>query len=187
MFQGAAEAIEDAAVLGVVLSRLPNTQPSSINKAPGVYETIRKGRAETLVKLTAIAGHSMYLGEGAEEKARDRQFEALGKAGDDPVPDRWADAEIQRMVYGTHCAHIAREKFDARFGQRYVGRFLCVGYIHWLINPIESLSTSTLSLSRPLLSSLEATFLAEKKHGIESTKTFCLSITISQCFFCNMP
>lgn len=116
MAQGAAQAIEDAAVIGVVLSRLPDTRPGSINKALGVYETIRKGRAETLVELAAIAGRSMHLGEGKEKEERDRQFEALRKNGSGPVPDRWADADIQRMVYGTDCAQIAHETFDAHFG-----------------------------------------------------------------------
>lgn len=162
MAQGAAQAIEDAAVLGVVLSRLPDTRPASINKALRVYETIRKGRAETLVELAAIAGRSMHLGEGAEKEARDRQFEALRKTGNGPVPDRWADAEIQRMVYGTDCAQIARETFDAHFGQRYVESLLCIGCLPWLTNPIESLSTSTSSMSRFLLSSLEATLLTGK-------------------------
>lgn len=118
MAQGAAQAIEDAAVVAVVLSRLPDTRPESINKAFRVYETIRKTRAETLVELAAIAGRSMHLGEGAEKEARDRQFEALRKTGKGPVPDRWADAEIQSMVYGTDCAQIARDTFDAHFYQR---------------------------------------------------------------------
>lgn len=117
MAQGAAQAIEDAAVVAVALSRLPDTRPGSINKALRVYETIRKTRAETLVELAALAGRSMHLGEGAEKEARDRQFEALRRTGKGPVPDRWADAEIQSMVYGTDCAQIARDTFDAHFRQ----------------------------------------------------------------------
>lgn len=185
MAQGAAQAIEDAAVLGVVLSCLPDTRPASINKALRIYETIRKGRAETLVELAAIAGRSMHLGEGAEKEARDRQFEALRNTGNGPVPDRWADAEIQRMVYGTDCAQIARETFDAHFGKRYVESLLCIGCLPWLINPIESLSTSTSSMSRFLLSSLEATLLTGKNE-IEFTESYCLLIIISESLFCNM-
>lgn len=117
MAQGAAQAIEDASVVGVVLSRLPDTSPDSINKALRVYEKIRKGRAETLVELAAIAGRSMHLGEGKEKEERDRQFAALRETGTGHVPDRWADAEIQRMVYGTDCAQIAQEAFDYHFAQ----------------------------------------------------------------------
>ncbi|KAF2106953.1 hypothetical protein BDV96DRAFT_617133 [Lophiotrema nucula] len=99
--QGAAQAIEDAAVLGVTLApeRIADRSPSTINKALLIYEKVRKQRAEALVELAAENGRSMHLGEGKAKEERDKIFAAL-KTGKGPVPDKWADADVQRMIYG---------------------------------------------------------------------------------------
>ncbi|KAJ5162130.1 Monooxygenase FAD-binding [Penicillium capsulatum] len=114
--QGAAQAIEDGAVLGVVLSRLPDITPESINKALRVYEKVRKGRAEALVDMAAASGRALHLGDGAAKEERDRQFAAL-RQGKGPVPDKWADADVQREIYGFDCTKIAEESFDEYFSQ----------------------------------------------------------------------
>jgi salicylate hydroxylase len=112
--QGAAQAIEDGAVIAVVLSRLPDTSPESINKALRVYEKVRKERAETLVEMAAASGRTLHLGDGAAKEQRDKQFAAL-KAGKGPVPDKWADADVQRMIYGHDCTKVAQDSFDELF------------------------------------------------------------------------
>lgn len=109
--QGAAQAIEDAAVLAVVLSRSPGQDPDSINKSLRVYEEIRKDRAYTLVDLAAVSSKTLHLGEGAAKKERDKQFAAL-KQKNGSVPDKWADAEVQTMIYGHDCRQIAQDSFD---------------------------------------------------------------------------
>jgi salicylate hydroxylase len=116
--QGAAQAIEDAAVLGVVLARLPDTSPENINKALRVYETVRKDRAETLVELAAASARGLHLGDDNEEakKKRDAEFAAL-KSGKGPVPDKWADAEVQKMVYSFDCDKEAIAAFEKAFGE----------------------------------------------------------------------
>ena len=112
--QGAAQAIEDAAVLGVVLSRIPDTSPESINKALRVYESVRKERAETLVELAAASGRDLHLGEGAAKEERDKMF-AASKKGGGPVPDKWADADVQKKIYGHDCMRVAEDTFDESF------------------------------------------------------------------------
>lgn len=99
--QGAAQAIEDGAVLGVVLNpkRIADCQSSTINKALKIYEKVRKERADALVELAAENGRSMHLGAGKAKEERDKIFAAL-KTGKGPVPDKWADADVQRMIYG---------------------------------------------------------------------------------------
>lgn len=114
--QGAAQAIEDGAVIAVVLSRLPDTTPESINKALRVYEKVRKGRAEALVEMAAASGRALHLGDGAAKEERDRQFAAL-RAGKGPVPDKWADADVQREIYGFDCTQVAEENFEEYFKQ----------------------------------------------------------------------
>lgn len=114
--QGAAQAIEDAAVLGEVLKLVPDGSAKSINKALEVYESVRKQRAETLVGLAAASGKAMHLDEGEAQKERDRQFAAL-KNGTGPVPDKWADADVQKIVYGFDCVKVAAESFPDRFAK----------------------------------------------------------------------
>jgi salicylate hydroxylase len=114
--QGAAQAIEDAAVLGVVLSRCPDSSPESINKSLRVYQELRKGRAETLVELAAASGRALHLGEGAAKAERDEQFAAL-KEKKGAVPDKWADADVQKQIYGHDCMKIAEESFDELFAK----------------------------------------------------------------------
>ncbi|KAF5315252.1 hypothetical protein D9619_007443 [Psilocybe cf. subviscida] len=103
MAQGAAQAIEDGCAVAIVLSRLPDTSPENINKALKIYETVRKSRADTLVELAAANGRLMHLGEGKAKEERDAMF-AKSKEGKAPLPDRWADKDVQRNTYGFDCA-----------------------------------------------------------------------------------
>jgi salicylate hydroxylase len=113
--QGAAQAIEDAAVIGVVLSNLPDTAPETINKALQAYEDVRKVRAETLVDLAAASGRALHLGEGAAKEERDRAFAAVREKGG-TVPDKWADADVQKMIYGFDCMEAAQDRVAKLFG-----------------------------------------------------------------------
>lgn len=118
--QGAAQAIEDAAVLAVVLARLPDPSLDSCHRALKVYEQCRKERAETLVAMAAASGRTLHLGEGAAKEERDRKFQESksdGKAasGGASVPDKWADADVQKMIYGFDVAKYAEESFDEMF------------------------------------------------------------------------
>ncbi|RMZ84258.1 hypothetical protein DV738_g804, partial [Chaetothyriales sp. CBS 135597] len=112
--QGAAQAIEDAAVLSVVLARLRDSSAYSINKALRVYERVRKERAELLVELAAASGRALHLGEGEAKKLRDAQFKAAqkGRAG---APDKWVDSEVQKMIYATDVMQVAEEQFAKLF------------------------------------------------------------------------
>jgi len=112
---GAAQAIEDAAVLGVVLAKIPDGSPSSIKKAFKIYEMVRKDRAETLVALAAASGKSLHLGSSEAKEERDKAFAALKAGGKGPVPDKWADADVQKMHYGFDCVKAAGEVFDKEF------------------------------------------------------------------------
>ena len=109
--QGAAQAIEDAAVLGVVLSRLPDSSPRAIEKAFKVYEKVRKNRAEILVNLAAITGVQLRLGEGAAKEERDKMLASLkDKKGESP--DKWADQNTQKMTYGHDCMQVTNEELN---------------------------------------------------------------------------
>jgi salicylate hydroxylase len=117
MAQGAAQAIEDGAVLGVVLSKLPDTSPESVRKALKVYQDVRMDRAYRLVELAAANGRAMHLGDGAAKEERDRQFAALKEKKGGAVPDKWADADVQRMTYGEDIAKTAEDRFEELFAK----------------------------------------------------------------------
>ncbi|EKD14162.1 hypothetical protein MBM_07839 [Drepanopeziza brunnea f. sp. 'multigermtubi' MB_m1] len=114
--QGAAQAIEDAAVLGKLLGKLPDASPAAINKTLRVYEMIRKERAETLVELAA-ANSRVLFGNGAIKEERDRQFREARENGGKGVrsPDKWMDKDVQRMTYMVDVVKIAEEQFEDLF------------------------------------------------------------------------
>ncbi|USP77482.1 hypothetical protein yc1106_04756 [Curvularia clavata] len=120
MAQGAAQAIEDGAVLGVVLSpqRLGDAAPETIERALRIYEKLRKPRAEALVELAAESGRVLHLGAGKAKEERDKLFEAA-KSGLGKVPDKWADADVQAQVYGVDVVADAEELCEKEgFGLR---------------------------------------------------------------------
>jgi salicylate hydroxylase len=108
--QGAAQAIEDAAVLAIVLAKCPSTDAEALNASLRVYERIRKERAEALVELAAASGRVLHLGEGEAKAERDRMFKE-GKT----VPDKWADADVQKRIYGFDCQKAAEEEFEGLY------------------------------------------------------------------------
>lgn len=94
--QGAAQAVEDAAALGVLLSLI--TSPDEIPQALRAYERSRKERAETVQQSGSDNRITLHLSDGLEQQARDAQFRAA--ASDGSNPDRWSDRETQRFLWG---------------------------------------------------------------------------------------
>lgn len=88
--QGAAQAIEDAAVLTISLS-LAEDVPTAL----GVYEAVRKSRAEAIQNSAATTRQALHLPDGPEQEKRD---EAI--AGTGPNPDLWADRDWQDFMWG---------------------------------------------------------------------------------------
>ena len=88
--QGAAQAIEDAAVLTISLS-LAEDVPTAL----GVYEAVRKSRAEVIQDSAATTRHVLHLPDGPEQEKRDKAI-----AGTGPNPDLWVDQEWQDFMWG---------------------------------------------------------------------------------------
>lgn len=88
--QGAAQAIEDAAVLTISLS-LADDVPTAL----GVYEAVRKSRAEAIQNSAAKTRQALHLPDGPEQEKRDKAI-----AGTGPNPDLWADREWQDFMWG---------------------------------------------------------------------------------------
>ncbi|KAM0432986.1 hypothetical protein ACHAPT_004691 [Fusarium lateritium] len=111
--QGAAMAIEDAAVLAEAISLVPGggADRGELAKALKVYELARKPRTSTLVELAASSARTLHLGEGKAKEERDRQF-AAAKTNGAPLPDKWASPEVQSMIFEHECVGDLRERFQ---------------------------------------------------------------------------
>ena len=88
--QGAAQAIEDAAVLTIALS-LTDDVPTAL----GVYELVRKSRAEAIQASAVATRRTLHLPDGPEQEERDRAI-----AGTGPNPDLWVDRDWQDFMWG---------------------------------------------------------------------------------------
>ncbi|OGM48962.1 putative salicylate hydroxylase [Aspergillus bombycis] len=94
--QGAAQAVEDAAALAILLSVIPSRH--AIPEALRVYEKSRKPRAEAIQQSGMANRTILHLPDGPEQEARDEQFLASKKSAANP--DKWADAETQKRLWG---------------------------------------------------------------------------------------
>ena len=74
--QGAAQAIEDAAALGVILSKLERKE--DVHKALCVYQALRKPRTDWAVMTAAANSKGLHTNDKA---TRDAQFVALAANG----------------------------------------------------------------------------------------------------------
>ncbi|KGO74770.1 Monooxygenase, FAD-binding [Penicillium italicum] len=93
--QGAAQAVEDAAALGVVLSVISSRE--EIPRALSVYERSRKKRAETVQQSGSENRVTLHLPDGPEQIARDAQFKASANGNN---PDKWSDRRTQEFLWG---------------------------------------------------------------------------------------
>lgn len=82
MAQGANSALEDAAVLGGVLSHV--THANHIPLATKFYESLRQRRMQKLHEITFQQGEEFHLIDGPEQEERDRllarSFEPIDEA-----------------------------------------------------------------------------------------------------------
>ncbi|KAK7031766.1 FAD/NAD(P)-binding domain-containing protein [Favolaschia claudopus] len=111
--QGAAQAIEDGAVLAFVLSKL--TRAEDLNTGLLVYERLRKHRAEFLVEESAASGRALLLMNGDAQVKRDEAFQRVKEGG--PNPDKWIDRKVTDYLYGFDCLADAETRYEECFAQ----------------------------------------------------------------------
>ncbi|KAK7979662.1 hypothetical protein PG989_012119 [Apiospora arundinis] len=97
--QGANSAIEDGAVLGLLLSHIQSRD--QVPQALKMYEKLRKSRGESIVRETFKQRASFHMPDGPEQEARDTIFlSQLGKDLKGPFPSRWTCPQVQPWLYG---------------------------------------------------------------------------------------
>lgn len=103
MAQGAAQAVEDAATLAIIISSI--SQRSHIRSALQTYESIRKRRCE-LIQATAMENRkSLHLPDGPDQQLRDQLFAKISVGGENP--DKWGDPAHQQFLWGWDAQAIA--------------------------------------------------------------------------------
>ncbi|KAI1432281.1 hypothetical protein GGR50DRAFT_675491 [Xylaria sp. CBS 124048] len=97
--QGANSAIEDGAVLGLLLGSIQARE--QVPKALRMYQDLRKARGERIVKETLKQRDEWHLPNGPEQEARDEVFlSQLGKERKGPYPSRMTCPEVQPWLFG---------------------------------------------------------------------------------------
>jgi salicylate hydroxylase len=93
--QGASQAVEDGAVLGICLAFIDSKD--QINTALKVYELVRKERAET-VQATAIqTRQALHLHDGKQQQDRDDMIRNAPNGAHNP--DLWSDRSFQQWCW----------------------------------------------------------------------------------------
>ena len=125
-------AIEDAAVLGNLFSRL--THESQIYPLLKAYEKLRLPRTANTQASSRLNQHIFHLPDGPEQEARDASMKAAmekelamlrgeeleGNLGFDGNLNQWADRKKNLLQFG-YDADAAAEQWWAEEGEREVG------------------------------------------------------------------
>ncbi|KAH7024873.1 uncharacterized protein B0I36DRAFT_416676 [Microdochium trichocladiopsis] len=98
--QGANLAIEDGAVLGLLLREV--TCRSQLPRALSIYQQLRKPRGEAVVVETFGQRDAWHLADGPEQEARDAIFHISqpGAGIREPFPSRWICPTVQQWLFG---------------------------------------------------------------------------------------
>ncbi|KAF3924558.1 hypothetical protein ABW21_db0208642 [Orbilia brochopaga] len=116
--QGAANAIEDAAVLTVALGLIDSLE--NIDNALQVYQSVRKARGEAIQASARETQRVLHLPDGREQEERDKKIrdstEAATKkeigAGEKRNPDLWSDQQWQDYMWGVDVMKDTLEKWN---------------------------------------------------------------------------
>ncbi|KAH8696499.1 hypothetical protein BGW36DRAFT_188061 [Talaromyces proteolyticus] len=119
--QGAAQAMEDSAALGVCLFSADNLQT-----AFSTYESVRKERAEYIQGSASAMRKVLHLYDGPEQKDRDARMRAP-RTSDWKHPDLWEDPSFQELVWAHDVVLEVQRKFasSTNFHQKMSNVNLC--------------------------------------------------------------
>ncbi|KAK8051629.1 hypothetical protein PG993_003014 [Apiospora rasikravindrae] len=119
--QGAAMAVEDGVVLGLLLAESlekgvpadPAGKRDYLTALLRLYQDLRKRRTETNVAGAVDTRHYYHLADGEEQQRRDADLAALSGTGwQGRCSFNWGDAEYQRSLLGFDVIADSKDKFD---------------------------------------------------------------------------
>ena len=94
--QGAAQAVEDGAVLGALFERIQSRD--QLADLLVIYEALRKARTTAVVQGSSHLQEVFHLHDGPLQRERDRQM--LEEEPFEGFPNRWADPVFQLWLFG---------------------------------------------------------------------------------------
>jgi salicylate hydroxylase len=93
--QGAAQAVEDGAVLASLLVKLEDK--SQLHDMLKIYEGLRKSRTTRVVQGSSYIGQKVFhLVDGPEQEQRDKDLQKPPFVG---YPNRWSDPVFQKFLF----------------------------------------------------------------------------------------
>ena len=119
--QGAAMAVEDGAVIGLLLNLLqqrgvspdPKLRCHEISGVLKLYEDMRKKRTEVNVAGAELTKEFYHLLDGEGQRARDAELAELNQSDwTGPSKWNWADAEYQKSLLGFDVLADAESRFE---------------------------------------------------------------------------
>ena len=123
-------AVEDGAILGLLLARLQsastaNTRAEKNNQFTKLfqfYQDLRKKRTEINVAGAVQTRHYYHLPDGNEQILRDQELRALSESNwKGKCSFNWGDADIQKSLLGFDVFTEADEKFDKWWASQSLG------------------------------------------------------------------
>jgi salicylate hydroxylase len=116
--QGAAQAVEDGAVLGQLLSRVGADDRDSLRPVLDTYERLRKKRTTAVVQGSTALQNIFHMRDGPMQEERDRVL--LEDRPEEGFPNRWRDPVFQRWLFGYDAfAEAERAWAGVESGERY--------------------------------------------------------------------
>ncbi|KIX06436.1 uncharacterized protein Z518_04412 [Rhinocladiella mackenziei CBS 650.93] len=123
--QGAAQAVEDGAVLGHLFEKIRH--PHQLPDLLAIYEAVRKPRTTRVVQGSSHLGRNIFhLHDGPRQMERDRQLVAWQDEPFEGYQNRWRDPVFQQFLFGYDCREVVDEAWDVYLQGQFpgtVGRF----------------------------------------------------------------
>ena len=100
--QGANSALEDGAVLGVLLGKVRREgKATQLRKVARIYQSLRRDRGAEIQKESFAQREAFHLPDGKAQVARDAAMLAsLGRQPGEGFPSRWTCPRVQGFLYG---------------------------------------------------------------------------------------
>lgn len=119
--QGAAMAVEDGAILGLLLGRFQKNKSflghaektRLLSSLLSLYEGLRKERTNVNVQGAVHTRHYYHLADGDQQRARDAELRELPSTGwKGQCSFNWGDAEYQGSLLGFDVLADAETRYD---------------------------------------------------------------------------
>ncbi len=117
--QGAAQAVEDGAVLGSLLSRV--TDVSQLPDVLHIYEALRKPRTTRIVKGSTAMRDVFHVRDGPCQRERDRQLLEYQDEPFEAFPNRWRDPVFQSWMFSYDAEEEVKRAWNAYLKGKFPG------------------------------------------------------------------